>query len=152
MHPNLSIVNEAVHQCLDKRQMLVIHGHQLHTSSVPGWVQTVGTFMYDVLAGLSGVVDRAARRVALSPPQLLHRLKLRLPGALEYLRATREAAVDEARESGFDGVVYGHIHRPSASRLGEHPSWWWVYNTGDWVENCTALVEHTNGIFEIVRG
>jgi len=43
-------------------------------------------------------------------------------------------------------VVCGHIHVPAIRRLGGID----YYNCGDWVEHCTALVEHLDGRIELV--
>ena len=45
-----------------------------------------------------------------------------------------------------DGVVCGHIHSAEIRQFGEVT----YYNDGDWVESCTALVEHGNGRMEIL--
>jgi hypothetical protein len=46
-----------------------------------------------------------------------------------------------------DGVVCGHIHKPELREIGGLT----YANCGDWVESCTALVEHEDGRLEIVR-
>ncbi len=158
VHPNLSIMNEAVHRTLDKQQMLVFHGHQLHSTTYPRWVERAGTLAYDLLMGLSGVVDRAATHVSLSPPNLMQRVKAVLPQAQRYITETMDKALDHVYHEGFNGVVFGHIHTPGtkgylvSTQGAEQMARLTVYNTGDWVENCTALVEHTNGTFEIIEG
>ena len=51
-----------------------------------------------------------------------------------------------ARERGVDGVVCGHIHSAEIRDFGGV-----IYmNDGDWVESCTALVEHFDGRIEIL--
>jgi UDP-2,3-diacylglucosamine pyrophosphatase LpxH len=53
----------------------------------------------------------------------------------------------EARRRGVDGVVCGHIHHAEMRSVGGV-----LYcNDGDWVESCTALVEHVDGRLEIVH-
>ena len=62
-----------------------------------------------------------------------------------------DAVATLALERGVDGVVCGHIHRPEVRtiRVGDRET---LYaNCGDWVENCTALVEHGDGRLEVVR-
>lgn len=56
------------------------------------------------------------------------------------------AALDDARRRGLDGVICGHIHRPSlVQRDGL------VYaNDGDWVENLTALAEDRDGTLRLL--
>jgi UDP-2,3-diacylglucosamine pyrophosphatase LpxH len=43
--------------------------------------------------------------------------------------------------------VCGHIHRAEIARHHNVD----YYNCGDWVESCTALVEHPNGEMEILN-
>ena len=49
------------------------------------------------------------------------------------------------REQECSGVVCGHIHVPAHRRLEGID----YYNCGDWVEHCTALVEHVDGRLEL---
>ena len=53
----------------------------------------------------------------------------------------------EAKRGGFDGVICGHIHHANIRTIDGV-----LYcNDGDWVDSCTALVEHSDGRLEIVR-
>jgi hypothetical protein len=53
-----------------------------------------------------------------------------------------------AREQGFDGVICGHLHYPSL-----HERDGLIYaNDGDWVENCSALIEDGSGQLRLLRG
>jgi 4-hydroxy-3-methylbut-2-enyl diphosphate reductase IspH len=50
------------------------------------------------------------------------------------------------KKRGFDGVICGHIHHAEIKDIDGI-----VYmNDGDWVESCTALIEHHDGRWEIV--
>ena len=50
------------------------------------------------------------------------------------------------KKRGFDGVICGHIHHAEIKMIDGI-----IYmNDGDWVESCTALVEHHDGRWEIV--
>ena len=52
-----------------------------------------------------------------------------------------------ARQRGLDGVVCGHIHNAEMRMIDGV-----LYcNDGDWVESCTALVEHLDGTLELVH-
>jgi len=54
---------------------------------------------------------------------------------------------EEAAKRGVDGVVCGHIHKAEIRPMGGV-----LYcNDGDWVESCTALVEHFDGRLEILH-
>lgn len=44
-------------------------------------------------------------------------------------------------------MLCGHIHTPAVRDI-EGVTY---YNTGDWVESCTAIVEHMDGSMELLR-
>ena len=68
--------------------------------------------------------------------------------AAATLIANYEAALaHEAQQCGVDGVVCGHIHHPALKQIGGV----WYANTGDWVDSCSALVEHGDGRLEVLR-
>jgi predicted phosphodiesterase len=48
---------------------------------------------------------------------------------------------------GFDGVVCGHIHSAAIKSIGGVA----YINCGDWVDSCTAIVEHDDGRMELVH-
>ena len=54
---------------------------------------------------------------------------------------------EEARRSKVDGVICGHIHHAVIEDVGGIR----YINAGDWVESCTAVAEHHDGHFEILR-
>ena len=65
---------------------------------------------------------------------------------MQYVGKFEECLARKAREVGADGVVCGHIHKPDVRVIdGIH-----YYNDGDWVDSCTALVEHVDGRMEIL--
>jgi UDP-2,3-diacylglucosamine pyrophosphatase LpxH len=72
---------------------------------------------------------------------------LRVKNAVQYIGSFADALADEARRRDLDGVVCGHIHHAEIRDLGGV-----LYcNDGDWVESCTALVEHFDGRLDIVN-
>ncbi len=73
-------------------------------------------------------------------------LKRQVKEAVKAIDRFESALADEARRRGFDGVVCGHIHH---AEMREVNGVLYV-NDGDWVESCTALVEHEDGRLELV--
>ena len=66
---------------------------------------------------------------------------------MQYIVSFGDMVTAEARRRGVDGVVCGHIHHAEIRDLGGV-----LYcNSGDWVESCTALVEHYDGQLELVH-
>jgi UDP-2,3-diacylglucosamine pyrophosphatase LpxH len=72
--------------------------------------------------------------------------KHKVKNAVSVIGRFEEALTLEARETGVDGVICGHIHFADMhDRLGIH-----YINTGDWVESCTAVAELSDGQFELI--
>ena len=63
------------------------------------------------------------------------------------LKEFEEALAHECNKRGLDGVVCGHIHHAEISRVSGID----YLNCGDWVESCTALIEHQDGHIELYR-
>lgn len=57
------------------------------------------------------------------------------------------ALAEEARHQGADGVICGHIHHAAYRTIDGIE----YCNTGDWVDSCSALVEHVDGRLEVLR-
>jgi UDP-2,3-diacylglucosamine pyrophosphatase LpxH len=73
-------------------------------------------------------------------------LKRQVKEAVKTIDRFETALTGEARRRGLDGVICGHIHHAEMRMVRGM-----LYmNSGDWVESCTALVEHADGRFELL--
>lgn len=59
-------------------------------------------------------------------------------------------AIDEAINRGFDSMVCGHVHRPQKRRITNKNGQILYLNSGDWVENLSAL-EYNEGKWKVIR-
>ena len=72
--------------------------------------------------------------------------KLQVKQAVNFIGEFQKVVAEEARRNDVDGVICGHIHHAVMEDIdGIH-----YVNTGDWVESCTAIVEHHDGRFELI--
>jgi UDP-2,3-diacylglucosamine pyrophosphatase LpxH len=96
---------------------------------------------------LNTLLNRIRRRMGLGYWSLSAYLKVKVKNALQFIENYEEAIAEEARRRRVDGVVCGHIHKAEMRDIGGV-----LYmNDGDWVESCTALVEHQDGRMEILH-
>ena len=141
------LLNEAVHTGPDGRRYLVIHGDQF--DSVVRYAPLIahlGDWAYDAALAANHWFNAARRRLGYPYWSLSQWLKLQVKGAVKAIDRFETALAQEARRRGLDGVICGHIHH-AEMRIVQGM----VYmNDGDWVESCSALVEHGNGAFELV--
>ncbi len=144
----IHVVGEAVHETADGRRLLVIHGDAFDAIvATAGWLAILGDRAYNAAVALNTWYNHV--RVALGYPywSLSKYLKLKVKNAVNFITAFEHAVAAEARRRGLDGVVCGHIHKAEIRDVDGI-----VYcNDGDWVESCTALVEHHDGTLEIVE-
>ena len=91
--------------------------------------------------------DLARRRLGYGYWSLSAYMKAKVKNAVEFVGTYETAVAEEARRRGVDGIVCGHNHK-AEMRLIDGVLY---CNDGDWVESCTALVEHFDGKLEIVH-
>ena len=66
---------------------------------------------------------------------------------MEFIRRYEEAVAYDAAHRNVDGVICGHIHKEEIRTINNI-----LYcNTGDWVENCTVLVEKHDGSLHLLH-
>jgi UDP-2,3-diacylglucosamine pyrophosphatase LpxH len=139
---------EAVHETADGRRLLVLHGDKFDCALRHGrWLNSIGSGAYDLLLWLNRRLNQWRRRFGFSYWSLSAYIKHRVRNAVTYASRFEQLVTKEARRRNFDGVICGHIHRP---RLADFDGLLYA-NSGDWVENCTALAEDERGILHLIR-
>ncbi|WP_297807477.1 UDP-2,3-diacylglucosamine diphosphatase [uncultured Methylophaga sp.] len=145
---NVEIQNEIIHTTADNRKLLILHGDQFDSVvKISPMLAKVGSRLYEWLLRANRYVNLVRRKMGFSYWSLAAFLKHKVKNAVQYISHFEEAVAHEAARQGVDGVVCGHIHRAEIARHHDVD----YYNCGDWVESCTALVEHPNGEMEILN-
>jgi len=141
------VAMEAEHITADGRRLLVTHGDILDREIRHGTnLEAFGAAAYNLMLQLDVVINQLRSRLGQDYVSVSRRVKGRLASANEYIRRFEEVAAGYARERGFDGIVCGHIHRPSVRDIDGT-----IYaNDGDWVEHRTALAESPDGRLELL--
>ena len=143
----VEVVPEAIHVTADGRRLLVLHGDEFDGVVLYArWLAFLGDYAYAALLHLNVGFNRVRRRFGLPYWSLSAHIKKKVKNAVAFISRFEEAVAHAAHERGVDGVVCGHIHSAEIRRFGDVT----YYNDGDWVESCTALVEHANGHLEIL--
>ncbi len=144
----VKVMEEAVHTTADGRRLLVTHGDQFDAVvKYAKWLAIIGDHAYVALLHLNTWFNWARRRLGFGYWSLSAYLKHKAKSAVEYMGQYEATLAEEARRRGVDGIVCGHIHHAEMRIMDGI-----LYcNDGDWVESCTALVEHADGTLEILR-
>jgi len=145
---DIEICDRAVHESADGTRMLVIHGDQFDiVMRHARWLAFLGDGAYAAALMANTWLNVARRRLGLTYWSLSAWAKLKVKDAVNFIGSFEELLASEARRHAVDGVICGHIHHAAMhDRFGVR-----YMNTGDWVESCTALVEHYDGRYELLR-
>jgi UDP-2,3-diacylglucosamine pyrophosphatase LpxH len=144
----IEITHEVIHETADGRHFLVTHGDECDRAVKCGnpLKHRLGDWLYDLLLWANRWTNFTRRCFNYPYWSLANALKQRIGRATRYIARFEAAAAHEAVRRTLDGVICGHIHKARITRINGV-----LYcNDGDWVESCTALVEHHNGALEIL--
>lgn len=145
---SVTLQKHAIHTTADGKRILVFHGHELDSLVQNlGWLGHAGDLGYTVLLRSNGIVNLGRRLLGREPWSLSAYVKGRVRNLATFIRNFEEAVVRYAQDYKVDGVICGHIHTATVRRIGATE----YYNTGDWVESCTALVEDCDGTIKLIR-
>jgi len=138
---------EAEHITADGRRLLVIHGDEFDSVvRYARFLAVLGDGAYTLALTTNRWFNAVRRRLGYPYWSLSAWLKRQVKGAVNAIDRYEVALAGEARRRGFDGVVCGHIHHAEIRDIQGI-----LYlNDGDWVESCTALVEHHDGRLELI--
>jgi UDP-2,3-diacylglucosamine pyrophosphatase LpxH len=144
----IELVDHALHETADGKRYLVLHGDQFDmVVRHARWLALLGDRAYSVALFINTHLNMVRRRLGLTYWSLSAWAKLKVKNAVNYISRFEELLSTEARKHEADGVICGHIHHAAL-----HDGFGVRYvNTGDWVESCTAIVEHYDGTLEVVR-
>ncbi|HEV7293440.1 UDP-2,3-diacylglucosamine diphosphatase [Devosia sp. RR2S18] len=144
----IEFVDRTIHTSATGKTYLVIHGDQFDVVVMNAkWLAHVGDWAYNAALRINTVINWVRRRLGLQYWSLSAWAKQKVKNAVSVIGQFEEALVHEAKQSGVDGVICGHIHFADIhDRLGIQ-----YINTGDWVESCTAIVENQDGVFELIK-
>ena len=103
------------------------------------WIAKAGSHGYDLLILLNRLINKISERMGRGKLSLSKKIKDSVKKAVRFIDDFETTAIDLAIDQGYDYVICGHIHQPKI-RGYENENGSVIYmNSGDWVENLTAL-------------
>ncbi|MFX0556898.1 UDP-2,3-diacylglucosamine diphosphatase [Maribacter sp. CXY002] len=116
------------------------HGDVFDTPFINSrWVVKLGSLGFNLLINLNKLINWVLKKFKKEKYSLASKIKREDHKSLKYIRDFETTVTDIAIENQYDYVVCGHIHQPR-KQLFENAKGMVTYlNSGDWVENLTAL-------------
>lgn len=146
---DIVVKNSVIHVTAAGKRLLVVHGDEYDTiAKYHRWIAKLGSKGYDFLLELNRLLRAIRRFLGIqSNFSLAAFVKFKVKNAVQFISDYEESIVATLVDEGLDGVICGHIHHAEIKDMGG-----FLYvNTGDFVESCTAIVEHDDGRLELIR-
>ena len=136
---NISIVDKVVLN-LDGKKAWFFHGDVFDVSIQNAkWLAKLGGYGYDLLTLLNRFINWYLEKRGKERYSLSKKIKKGVKGAVKFINDYEKTISDLAIENGYDYVVCGHIHQPKMEYIENKHGKTMYLNSGDWVENFTAL-------------
>lgn len=143
---SLSIVKDHVHES-NGRKLWVVHGDIFDSITTHmKWLAKLGDIGYTFLLWLNKVYNYYRMKSGKPYFSLSREIKARVKTAVSFISDYEKELVALAKARHYDGVICGHIHHPAIQLIDGI----WYYNSGDWVETMSALVEDMEGHWKVV--
>lgn len=147
---SFSILNKLVLKISGKRAW-IFHGDVFDvTMQHSKWLAKLGAIGYDTLILINRAVNFFSVKLGSGPVSMSKKIKNGVKSAVKFINNFEQTAADIAISNEYDYVVCGHIHQPEIKTMTNREGEVIYLNSGDWVENLTAL-ECTKGVWVMYR-
>ena len=142
-------MRDHVHTAADGRRYALLHGDEYdQVTTYHRWVSVLGDAAYGLLVHLNRMLSLIRRKLGVRGHwSLADYAKRNVLRAVSFISDFETSVVRNIRKRGLDGVICGHIHTPAIKTIDGLT----YMNCGDWVDSCTAIVEHFDGRMQLVR-
>ena len=140
---NISLIDKLVLE-LDHKRAWIFHGDVFDASITQAkWLAKLGGWGYDILILINRFINWILARFNKEPYSLSKKIKNNVKSAVKFITNFENVCVELAIENDYDYVICGHIHEPKIEFMENEKGEVFYLNSGDWVENLTAL-EYNN--------
>jgi UDP-2,3-diacylglucosamine pyrophosphatase LpxH len=144
---NIELHNEMIYTAINGKQYIIIHGDKFDIVTMNmKWIAHAGDWAYTALLNINTAIHWFRSYFRLPYWSLSKWAKHKVKEAVNFIGNYEQSLINYARIKQVNGVICGHIHSSNISVIDGIE----YMNSGDWVESCTALVEHLDGTWEIV--
>ena len=136
---NFKILNKLILTVNDKKAW-IFHGDVFDvTMQHSKWLAKLGGFGYDILIIINTFINWVSNLFGYGKLSLSKKIKNGVKSAVKFINNFEKTATDIAIDNGYDYVICGHIHQPEIKKVKTSKGKTTYLNSGDWIENLTAL-------------
>lgn len=143
------IVNKLVIHHNNNKSSWIFHGDVFDvTMQYSKWLAKLGAVGYDMLIMINTFINYISKKMGRGKISLSKKIKNSVKSAVKFINSFENTAAEIAIEKGYDYVICGHIHQPCNREIVTPKGKVNYLNSGDWIENLTAL-EYYNDSWSI---
>jgi len=136
---------------LDGKKAWFFHGDIFDvTMQHSKWLAKLGAVGYDSLILINSMVNWGLKLIGKEKMSFSKKVKAQFKDAVKFINSFEDTAAQLAAQNGYEYVVCGHIHQPEHRTITTEDGKVTYLNSGDWVENLTAL-EYNNKEWKIFK-
>lgn len=136
---------------IGEKKVWIFHGDVFDASIQHArWLAKLGGWSYDFLILLNRSVNFFLLKFGREKFSLSKTIKNSVKGALKYINDFEKTAAHVGIDKEMDIVICGHIHQPQSRTIVTKKGAIKYMNSGDWIENLTAL-EYDQGKWSLYR-
>lgn len=139
---NFSLLNKLT-LTLDGKKAWIFHGDVFDASIIHAkWLAKLGGWGYDLMILFNRVINWGLKKMGKEPYSLSKKIKSSVKSAVKFIADFETICAEIAIENQYDYVICGHIHEPKIETVTTKKGSTLYLNSGDWIENLTALEYH----------
>lgn len=128
---------------LDGKKTWIFHGDVFDvTMKHSKWLTRLGSHGYDLLILINAFCNWVSVKMGKGKISLSKNIKNSVKQAVKFINDFEKTTAEIAINNGYDYVLCGHIHHPEMKRIWTDKGSVEYLNSGDWIENLTALEYH----------
>jgi UDP-2,3-diacylglucosamine pyrophosphatase LpxH len=136
---------------IDGKKAWFFHGDVFDLSvNTSKWLAKIAGKSYDYLILMNRAINWMLGKLGRDKVSISKKIKSGVKQAVKYVSDFEEIAANHAIDQGYDYVICGHIHQPGIRTVKTEKGETIYMNSGDWVENLTAL-EYANSFWSVVE-
>lgn len=149
---SFQIVNKLILNLDNEEKAWIFHGDVFDvTMQHSKWLAKLGAIGYDSLIIINSVANWISEKVfKRGKLSFSKKIKNSVKGAVKFINGFEETAADIGINMNYQYVVCGHIHHPEMRKIEQNHGSIMYLNSGDWIENLTAL-EYHKGQWDLFR-
>lgn len=136
------ICDDMVWTTLKGESIYICHGDQFDGFvRIHPFLYSVGDVAYEWSYRINKIYNKVRNLFGLEYWSLSSYLKKKVKNAVSFINDFKIMSLKKIKEQGVDSIMIGHIHTPEIVKIAGKT----YYNTGDFCESCSYLIEDLSG-------